>query len=172
MVMRPCHLCASVGLTRLRTFPAWITWGAALGLHSSPKGAPGAAAIPRSGPLGESDKEEVPGSGWLGTGLNPRPGRSLEAAPDLDAGRGGRKARGAGMPAGREAHVGSSLSGPVTGSGGGMCRRRRARNFAAIRPARSRLYRQQRQLSKSNLMLIASVLNKMRGQITSVLDKW
>jgi len=98
--MRPCHLCASVGLTRLRTFPAWISWGAALGLHSSPKGAPGAAAIPRSGPLGESDKEEVPGSGWLGTGLNPRPGRSLEAAPDLDAGRGGRKARGAGMPAG------------------------------------------------------------------------
>lgn len=124
------------------------------------------------GPLWESDKEEVPGSGWLGTGLNPRPGRSLEAAPDLDAGRGGRKARGAGMPAGREAHVGSSLSGPVTGSGGGMCRRRRARNFAAIRPARSRLYQQQRQLSKSNLMLIASVLNKMRGQITSVLDKW
>jgi len=52
------------------------------------------------GPLWESDKEEVPGSGWLGTGLNPRPGRSLEAAPDLDAGRGGRKARGAGMPAG------------------------------------------------------------------------
>lgn len=53
-----------------------------------------------------------------------------------------------------------------------MCRRRRARNFAAIHPARSRLYQQQRQLSKSNLMLIASVLNKMRGQITSVLDKW
>lgn len=75
-------------------------------LGSSPR----AAALPKallvqrrfhgSGPLGERDKEEVPGSGWLGTALNPRPGHSLEAAPDRDAGPGGIKARGAEVPAG------------------------------------------------------------------------
>lgn len=75
-------------------------------LGSSPR----AAALPKallvqrrfhgSGPLGERDKEEVPGSGWLGTALNPRPGHSLEAAPDRDADPGGIKARGAEVPAG------------------------------------------------------------------------
>lgn len=53
-----------------------------------------------------------------------------------------------------------------------MCRRLMNAEFCSDLTSSAPLRQQQLQLSKSNLMLIASVLNKMRGQITSVLDKW